>query len=118
MPKTLLSAGPSSGGAAKGSSSNESTCKIEWVWRDRERERRRGGGGGSEFSNISHFYVVLCVYALCMSLQPSSDIPNYRPGVLENSPKMVVLVELVDRSVQLGDKILIFRFVSSFQFYY
>ena len=31
--------------------------------------------------------------------------------MLENSPKIVILAELVDRSVHLGDKILIFRFV-------
>ena len=45
-----------------------------------------------------------------MLLQPTSDIPNYQPGVLENSPKMVILAELIDRSVHVGDKILIFRY--------
>ena len=43
--------------------------------------------------------------------QPYSLIPEYELGVLENSPKMAVLVALVDLSVANGDKVLVFRYV-------
>ncbi|XP_054243250.1 helicase ARIP4 [Indicator indicator] len=33
---------------------------------------------------------------------------NYQTGVLENSPKMVLLFHLIEESVKLGDKILVF----------
>ena len=36
-------------------------------------------------------------------------LPPYQTGRLDNSPKMVVTMEILDRSVQLGDKLLIFR---------
>lgn len=34
---------------------------------------------------------------------------DYQTGVLENSPKMVLLFHLIEESVKLGDKILVFR---------
>ena len=38
-------------------------------------------------------------------------LPQYEMGRLDNSPKMVVAMEILDRSVQVGDKLLIFRYV-------
>nr|XP_024648294.1 helicase ARIP4 isoform X2 [Macaca nemestrina] len=35
-------------------------------------------------------------------------LTNYQTGVLENSPKMVLLFHLIEESVKLGDKILVF----------
>ncbi|XP_072136789.1 helicase ARIP4 isoform X1 [Mobula birostris] len=35
-------------------------------------------------------------------------LANYQPGLLENSAKMVLLFELIEESVKLGDKILVF----------
>ena len=46
-----------------------------------------------------------------LSLQPSIALSNYKTGLLSNSPKMVVMMELIDRSVQLGDRVLVFRCV-------
>ena len=40
---------------------------------------------------------------------PSESLPSYVPGELENGPKMVILQQLIHRTVQLGEKILIFR---------
>ena len=60
-------------------------------------------------SFTTSFDLIMPNFAVC--LQPSSVIPTYQPGLLESSPKMLILVELIDRSVQLGDKILIFRLV-------
>ncbi len=54
-----------------------------------------GGGGGGESS---------------MKLDwPSSSLPSYNPGQVQDSPKMAVILELVFRSVHLSEKILIFR---------
>ncbi|KAG8436161.1 hypothetical protein GDO86_007313 [Hymenochirus boettgeri] len=33
---------------------------------------------------------------------------NYTPGVLQNSPKMVILFHLIEESMKMGDKILVF----------
>ena len=41
---------------------------------------------------------------------PSASLPHYAPGNLQDSPKMVILLELVFRSVKMGEKILIFRY--------
>ena len=46
-----------------------------------------------------------------LSLQPSIALSNYKTGLLSNSPKMVVMMELIDRSVHLGDRVLVFRCV-------
>ncbi|XP_069792880.1 helicase ARIP4 isoform X3 [Narcine bancroftii] len=35
-------------------------------------------------------------------------LANYQPGLLENSAKMVLLFELIEESLKLGDKILVF----------
>ena len=42
-------------------------------------------------------------------LQAKDLLTNYQTGVLENSPKMVLLFHLIEESVKLGDKILVFR---------
>lgn len=42
-------------------------------------------------------------------LQAKELLTNYQTGVLENSPKMVLLFHLIEESVKLGDKILVFR---------
>lgn len=34
---------------------------------------------------------------------------DYKPGVLENSAKMVMLFHLIEESVRKGDKLLVFR---------
>lgn len=34
---------------------------------------------------------------------------DYKPGLLENSAKMVLLFHLIEESVRKGDKILVFR---------
>lgn len=36
-------------------------------------------------------------------------LSDYETGVLDNSPKMVVLVRLLEHSIANGDKVLIFR---------
>lgn len=41
--------------------------------------------------------------------QAKELLTNYQTGVLENSPKMVLLFHLIEESVKLGDKILVFR---------
>lgn len=41
-------------------------------------------------------------------LQAKELLTNYQTGVLENSPKMVLLFHLIEESVKLGDKILVF----------
>ena len=41
--------------------------------------------------------------------QPHSILPMYDTDVLENSPKMVILVQLLELSVANGDRMLIFR---------
>ena len=46
-----------------------------------------------------------------LSFQPSTALSNYKTGLLSNSPKMVVMMELIDRAVQLGDRVLVFRCV-------
>lgn len=51
-----------------------------------------------------------------LSLSPSSrgqakDIMcDYKPGILENSAKMVLLFHLIEESVRKGDKLLVFRY--------
>ncbi len=40
---------------------------------------------------------------------PTSSLPQYTPNNLQNSPKMVVLLELIFRSVKVGEKVLVFR---------
>lgn len=34
---------------------------------------------------------------------------DYKPGILENSAKMVLLFHLIEESVRTGDKLLVFR---------
>jgi len=51
-----------------------------------------------------------CCYSLFF-LQPSIALPNYQTGLLSNSPKMAVMMELINRSVMLGDRVLVFRCV-------
>lgn len=34
---------------------------------------------------------------------------DYKPGLLENSAKMVLLFHLIEESVRTGDKLLVFR---------
>lgn len=34
---------------------------------------------------------------------------DYKPGILENSAKMVLLFHLIEESVRQGDKLLVFR---------
>lgn len=34
---------------------------------------------------------------------------DYKPGMLENSAKMVLLFHLIEESVRTGDKLLVFR---------
>lgn len=54
---------------------------------------------------------VLWTCSSCLiSLSQAKDLlTNYQTGVLENSPKMVLLFHLIEESVKLGDKILVFR---------
>lgn len=53
-----------------------------------------GGGSGGESS---------------MKLDWPSTLPSYVSGHIQDSPKMVVLLELICHSVHLGEKILVFR---------
>lgn len=54
-----------------------------------------GGGSGGDSS---------------MKLEwPTTALPQYSPGNLQDSPKMAVLLELVFHSVKIGEKLLIFR---------
>lgn len=40
---------------------------------------------------------------------PSAALPSYVSGKIQDSPKMVVLLELIFHSVHVGEKILVFR---------
>ena len=40
---------------------------------------------------------------------PTSSLPSYVVGQIQDSPKMVVLLEIICRSVHLGERILVFR---------
>lgn len=40
---------------------------------------------------------------------PNSALPSYVAGKVQDSPKMVVLLDLICNSVHLGEKILVFR---------
>jgi hypothetical protein len=53
-----------------------------------------GSGGGSESS---------------MKMDWPSSLPSYVSGQLQDSPKMVVLLELICHSVHLGERMLVFR---------
>jgi len=46
--------------------------------------------------------------SLCKIDWPSIALPNYQTGLLSNSPKMAVMMELINRSVMLGDRVLVF----------
>ncbi|XP_058415756.1 helicase ARIP4 isoform X5 [Diceros bicornis minor] len=46
--------------------------------------------------------------AFCVCCKAKDLLTNYKTGVLENSPKMVLLFHLIEESVKLGDKILVF----------
>lgn len=41
--------------------------------------------------------------------QAKDIMSDYKPGVLENSAKMVLLFHLIEESVRKGDKLLVFR---------
>lgn len=51
----------------------------------------------------------VCPNLLAFLLQAKELLTDYQTGVLENSPKMVLLFHLIEESVKLGDKILVFR---------
>ena len=40
---------------------------------------------------------------------PTTGLPSYVPGKLQDSPKMAVLIDIIFQSVRLGEKTLIFR---------
>lgn len=42
--------------------------------------------------------------------QAKEIMSDYKPGVLENSAKMVLLFHLIEESVRKGDKLLVFRY--------
>ena len=44
-------------------------------------------------------------------LQVGDAFDGYEPGVLEHGPKMVLLNTIIEESLSLGDKILVFRSV-------
>lgn len=47
--------------------------------------------------------------------QAKEIMSDYKPGILENSAKMVLLFHLIEESVRKGDKLLVFRWeISSF----
>ena len=43
------------------------------------------------------------------NLQAKKLFKDYQPGVMENGGKLVVLMEIIEESLKLGEKILIFR---------
>ena len=45
---------------------------------------------------------------MCRHCQADSIMKDYIPGVLENGGKMQILFTLIDESIRLGDKILVF----------
>ena len=47
---------------------------------------------------------------VCIHPQPQSSLIGYETGILENGPKMVILLALLELSVAFGDKVLIFRY--------
>lgn len=73
--------------------------------------------------SISHSSQVPCVDEMGMAKQgvkaggessmklewPTASLPSYVAGQLHHSPKMVILLELIFRSVKIGEKILVFR---------
>lgn len=42
--------------------------------------------------------------------QAKDIMGDYKPGLLENSAKMVLLFHLIEESVRKGDKLLVFRY--------
>ena len=44
-----------------------------------------------------------------IDLQAKNLVKDYQVGVMKNGGKLVVLMEIVEESLQLGEKILIFR---------
>ena len=88
-----------------------------------------GWGGSAEGANVQEWAwfsvqdwlgkrLCVCVWlqiwnvaTLFFFLQPSIALPNYQTGLLSNSPKMAVMMELINRSVMLGDRVLVFRCV-------
>jgi len=43
-------------------------------------------------------------------MQANELLKDYVPGMLENGGKMVMLFNLISESLQVGDKILVFRY--------
>ena len=61
----------------------------------------------------TEFYHTTTLLSSHVYSQPNEALamlPPYQTGRLDNSPKMVVAMEILDRSVQMGDKLLIFRY--------
>ena len=44
-----------------------------------------------------------------LDLQAKNLFKDYQPGVMKNGGKLVVLMEIIEESLKLGEKILIFR---------
>ena len=59
---------------------------------------------------------LVCFFLLLLLLCPQpSSLHGYETGVLENSPKMMVMMAILELSVAYGDRILIFRLVRTTQ---
>ena len=54
----------------------------------------------------------MCLVSIRTFHQPSSDyIQDYQSGMMVNSTKMFLLMHIIDMSVCIGDKILVYRCV-------
>lgn len=61
----------------------------------------------TSFATLIDYWLVFKAHLL--SLKVCNLLDEYETGVLQNGAKMVVLMEIIEKSVQLGDKILVFR---------
>lgn len=59
--------------------------------------------------DLANLHVVTDLMPFLSHGQAKELMCDYKPGILENSAKMVLLFHLIEESVKKGDKILVFR---------
>ena len=67
--------------------------------------------------NIQCIVFLVTENLLCFLLfQAYSLMSKYKRGITENSGKFVLLFNILEEAIAIGDKILVFRFVSYFEY--
>jgi hypothetical protein len=46
----------------------------------------------------------------CRLEWPYESIPGYEAGCIENGPKILTMLKIIDYSVSFGDKVLVYRY--------